>query len=762
MGQSVGVDRDAPDLKTLFGTLAQETAFAGHATSTTHPSVKGRFRHHVKAWEFTLRDGAVVDAPLRISGGQMEWGLKKQSSYLILHMQMPVAAEGPEAAIASQLRDLAVEAAEVCTPRGLSVAQATLRESGYEARSEPNPQEHADSVNDASSCTSSDESTSKVVSSRSGDRATSASSSGSCITLYVWNGVLADPRVKARAFAKSFEVHRELRSKDAASSMRPAEASTFQRLLAGVIPGVASADTSPLKAASRASTLEEASQAADAVRRHRNQLLVALLDDGSTQAASSSGPGGSRRFQRIGWSVWRSLVNGGKVNVHLAPASAAQGSTSTDAMVPTWAEPCHSLSQKNNNDSPAGVQKRGLPLNLPASPTLAEQASPSRGQAPTTVQSARSPPTLRSKAAGVPSLGAKLPLGGLGASPPLGGHGGGALPPALNLASLQQGQKSCDTRNDQSVSLNLSEIAMSEDYQRGGHVQLMHYRQTCSEVLKDELFISGYQIARDLECLQKHGITHVVNMAADVCDSCFPEHFTYLTYYLKDANHEDISLLFYQTLEWIQKALDGGGRVLVHCHEGISRSSTMVIAYLMWRLKLPYEAAHDRLRQVRPVCDPKPGFTYQLLVFGKKLATCSAGEAASDSALQTQTRVFRIAPHHPREPFLLLLPVKAPSPSAPLFDPRFGWVVRCGTTWFLWLGSSIPNRDAVRSVVDQQARRVSAFEDIACNVVELSEGEESPEFWEALGDLASHRDTSRLSAVSPAFDSDFNVLCQVA
>lgn len=34
-----------------------------------------------------------------------------------------------------------------------------------------------------------------------------------------------------------------------------------------------------------------------------------------------------------------------------------------------------------------------------------------------------------------------------------------------------------------------------------------------------------------------------------------------------------------------------GGRVLVHCHKGVSRSVTLCMAYLIWKHNLSYDEA---------------------------------------------------------------------------------------------------------------------------------------------------------------------------
>lgn len=54
------------------------------------------------------------------------------------------------------------------------------------------------------------------------------------------------------------------------------------------------------------------------------------------------------------------------------------------------------------------------------------------------------------------------------------------------------------------------------------------------------------------------------------------------------------------------------GRILVHCNKGVSRSSSMVIAYLMKRHSMPFDHALAFVVKRRPVANPNESFRRQL------------------------------------------------------------------------------------------------------------------------------------------------------
>ena len=62
---------------------------------------------------------------------------------------------------------------------------------------------------------------------------------------------------------------------------------------------------------------------------------------------------------------------------------------------------------------------------------------------------------------------------------------------------------------------------------------------------------------------------------------------------------EDIGSCFQECFEFIHAALLARHSVLVYCTAGISRSATVVVGYLMWRHKMPYDKAFAEVKSAR-------------------------------------------------------------------------------------------------------------------------------------------------------------------
>ncbi|KAJ6627999.1 hypothetical protein B0H10DRAFT_1869341 [Mycena sp. CBHHK59/15] len=86
---------------------------------------------------------------------------------------------------------------------------------------------------------------------------------------------------------------------------------------------------------------------------------------------------------------------------------------------------------------------------------------------------------------------------------------------------------------------------------------------------------------------------------------------------LDDTEEADILIHFMPSITFIQAELDKGRGVLVHCQAGMSRSVTIVAAYLMYTQNIDPQAALDIIKKSRPHVEPNAGFLLQLEIFHK-------------------------------------------------------------------------------------------------------------------------------------------------
>ncbi|XP_066476096.1 dual specificity protein phosphatase 13A [Tiliqua scincoides] len=138
------------------------------------------------------------------------------------------------------------------------------------------------------------------------------------------------------------------------------------------------------------------------------------------------------------------------------------------------------------------------------------------------------------------------------------------------------------------------------------------------------LFIGDLVIAHNRFGLWKMDISHVLN-AAHGKIFCKGSHEFYgrtIEYYgvpAYDLPDFDISPFFNPAAEFIHKALTTpGGKILVHCAVGISRSASLVLAYLMIYHRLSLVKAIQTVKEHRWIF-PNRGFLKQLRKLDIKL-----------------------------------------------------------------------------------------------------------------------------------------------
>ncbi|XP_054164426.1 dual specificity protein phosphatase 3-like [Oppia nitens] len=147
----------------------------------------------------------------------------------------------------------------------------------------------------------------------------------------------------------------------------------------------------------------------------------------------------------------------------------------------------------------------------------------------------------------------------------------------------------------------------------------------CDEVYPN-LFIGNEASVRNKAYLKMIGVTHVVNCAEG---TGFTMVSTGRAYYadvgiqyiginVLDVPHARISGHFHECANFIDKALKEGGRVIVHCFVGLSRSATIALSYLMIKKNMNAEEALRTVKRNREI-RPNDGFLRQLLALESKL-----------------------------------------------------------------------------------------------------------------------------------------------
>ena len=149
----------------------------------------------------------------------------------------------------------------------------------------------------------------------------------------------------------------------------------------------------------------------------------------------------------------------------------------------------------------------------------------------------------------------------------------------------------------------------------GGEKRLSYRFRYPSEIIEDMLWLGSVQTAHNEETVRGLAITHIVNATNQRNSNKFEDFIQYFNVNIDDEDTEDISAYFTPVCAFIQSALDDNGRVLVHCHAGISRSAVLTINFLRhyfhWNLRQAYRHAISR----RPEIHPNRSFMEQLVQF---------------------------------------------------------------------------------------------------------------------------------------------------
>lgn len=136
--------------------------------------------------------------------------------------------------------------------------------------------------------------------------------------------------------------------------------------------------------------------------------------------------------------------------------------------------------------------------------------------------------------------------------------------------------------------------------------------RTPSTILEGKLYLSCDSVPEKKEILDQYqikGIVVALSMDELIFYQYHPDPMKYCIIPICDYKDEPIETYFDECFRFID---DIKGAVLVHCAAGVSRSATLVIAYLMTRKKMSFLEAHFFVKERRPIIRPNDGFMQKL------------------------------------------------------------------------------------------------------------------------------------------------------
>jgi len=138
------------------------------------------------------------------------------------------------------------------------------------------------------------------------------------------------------------------------------------------------------------------------------------------------------------------------------------------------------------------------------------------------------------------------------------------------------------------------------------------------------LYVADMYTATDTPTLEHLRITHVVSVVteSELGDTYpYPPNVNHLNLPIDDEISSNIARYFDHGIEWIKKAMDEDEsvNVVVHCMCGVSRSPSIIIAYLMATQGMSLSDSLSHIKAKRKISCPNSGFMDQLTDYEEKL-----------------------------------------------------------------------------------------------------------------------------------------------
>ena len=134
--------------------------------------------------------------------------------------------------------------------------------------------------------------------------------------------------------------------------------------------------------------------------------------------------------------------------------------------------------------------------------------------------------------------------------------------------------------------------------------------QNSMNYIIDNIYLGDSEAASNEKYLKKHNITAVVNCAIEYTSKY--KDLNFLELKLDDYEYQNLFPMFEIAYKFIKNNSRKNNYILIHCMGGISRSTSLVVFYLMKEKKWDYDTSINYIIERRPIVSPNSGFERQL------------------------------------------------------------------------------------------------------------------------------------------------------
>jgi protein-tyrosine phosphatase len=140
-------------------------------------------------------------------------------------------------------------------------------------------------------------------------------------------------------------------------------------------------------------------------------------------------------------------------------------------------------------------------------------------------------------------------------------------------------------------------------------------KNTISTLLNNKIYFgSYYNASKNISLLKNYGITHIINLS-EIKPNLSINEFKYINFKIPDSPLFNFSIKFDEIFKNIIDITKNNGKIYIHCAKGISRSATILIAFIGKLLNLDFLTAYKYVYIKRPCIKPNIGFCIELIEY---------------------------------------------------------------------------------------------------------------------------------------------------